>query len=294
MSAVVLVGATGFLGQAIGTALDGVPGDVVPVAARDVLEGGPDVVRDVLDRGGVVVNAAGARSGDLATFRRLNVELPRLLTAAVGAAEGHLVHLGSAAEYGTDQPDGRCDEAAVPAPGADYGRTKLEGTDHALAGGRATVLRVFNVAAAPPQDGSPLADVVSRVAAARHGGAVRLLSGGTARDWVRPEFVAAGVARAVTRRPTGVFNVCSGVAVSMHDLVVEALALLGSDAVVEDERRFAPTTVVGTPQRWLAASGLAERLDAADLGALVARAVEQGAPPAAEQVRTSSAGRGER
>jgi nucleoside-diphosphate-sugar epimerase len=268
---IALVGASGFLGRELSAVL----GDVLPVRARDVLDSDGAALQDVLARGGVVVNAAGARSGDLPTLRLLNVELPRLLSAVVERAGGHLVHLGSAAEYGTDQPDGWCDETSEPRPGSDYGRTKLEGTEHALSTGRATVLRVFNVAAEPPQDGSPLADIASRVADARAGGVVRLLSGRTARDWVRPSFVAASVAYAAEHRPTGLYNVCSGTAVRMSDMVHEALALLGSEATVEDEQRFPATSVVGRPERWASESGLAEAVDAADLGALIRRTVEQ-------------------
>ncbi|GCD20837.1 NAD-dependent epimerase/dehydratase family protein [Cellulomonas algicola] len=263
----VLVGASGHLGTVVADLL----GDVVAVPARDVLERGPDAMRGVVRPGAVVVNAAGARRGEPEALRRLNVELVAALVTVVDETSGHLVQLGSAAEYGTAQPGGLCAEDAEPAPESPYGVTKAEGTQCALASGRATVLRVFNVASEPPQDGTPLADVVARVARARAGSPVELISAATVRDWVRPSFVARSVERAVRLRPVGVFNVASGEGVAMGDAVAGALDLLGVPAGVHDLAAAPASTVVGTADLWRSTSGLAEAVTTSDLAALVAR-----------------------
>lgn len=266
-----LVGAAGWFGGFLRERLP----DAVAVSASDVLSTNGRVLEPLLDRpGAVVVNAAGARSGDPETMRRLNAELPGLLVAEVERAAGHLVHLGSAAEYGLGQPGGLCVEDAVPAPESEYGRTKLAGTMRALDGGRATVLRVFNVAAVPPQAGTPLAEVAERVrSAVADDRDVELLSAGTVRDWVRPSFVCASVVQAAQDRAVGVFNVCSGTGVAMGAAVEAALRRLGSLRRVVDLAVYPPTTVIGSADRWRDASGLGEALAVDDLGAILGSAV---------------------
>jgi hypothetical protein len=193
--------------------------------------------------------------------------------AQVERVAGHLVHLGSAAEYGLGQPGGVCVEDAEPLPESEYGRSKLAGTVRAVDGGRATVLRVFNVAAAPPQAGTPLADVAERVrSAVADDRDVELLSAGTVRDWVRPTFVCASVLRAAQDRTVGIFNLCSGTGVAMGAAVESALRRLGSTRRVVDLEVYPPSTVIGRPDRWRTASGMGEALTADDLGAILGSA----------------------
>ena len=246
---VVVVGAGGWLGSAICRELP----EALPVRAAGDLD-------DILAAAGprpVIVNAAGAKGGTPQELRRSNVELvTRLLDAA-----GWLVHLGSAAEYGLG--------AAIPvtestpcAPTTDYGRTKLEGTGAALTGGRATVLRLFNVVDRPPQPGSPLADIRTRVlTAVRRGVEVEVLSGGTVRDYVSRDFVARSVAWAVTGRPEGLFNLGSGRPVSVGDIAAAAVAALGSAVGVTDLGQFPATALWCRPDAWEAVSGMREHLD---------------------------------
>lgn len=263
---VVLVGASGWLGGPLREVL----GDVVPVPAREVLATDGAAVAAVLARGGCVVNAAGARGGDPDLMHTLNARLPEILADEVTRANGHLVHLGSAAEYGLGHGGGVLHEGSPAVPGSDYGRTKLAGTEAALASSSATVLRVFNVASAVPQAGTPLADILDRVLAANQTGTdVELLSADTVRDWVRRGFVARSVLAAVEHRPAGVFNVASGVGVRMGDAVEEAVRRLGSSGRVVDLGVYPASTVIGGPDRWADASGLRETVTAVDLGGLL-------------------------
>ncbi|WP_024287619.1 NAD(P)-dependent oxidoreductase [Cellulomonas sp. KRMCY2] len=267
MTEIVLVGASGWFGQHI---RDRVP-DLIAVSAEAVLTSRGDVVRQLLvgqDR--VVVNAAGSRKGTREMMQRLNVDLPEVLAQQINRYGGHLVHLGSAAEYGTSQPDGVCDERGVEAPETDYGRTKLVGTQRVRELGRTTVLRVFNVAASPPQPGSPLADIAERVRSAIASGAdVELLSAGTVRDWVRPEFVCESIVHAAVHRPVGVFNLCSGNGVRIGDAVQMALVLLGATVRVNDLGAAPPTIVIGKPDRWSAISRMSERITVSDVAGVL-------------------------
>ena len=268
---VLVVGGSGWLGRRI---LARIP-SARPLAAADVLRLGAEAVRQAMsDSEAVVVNASGARSGDRSDLESWNVAVPATLARCCAELGGHLVHLGSAAEYGTHQPHGLCAEGSDPAPESDYGRTKLSGTLAALTAGSATVLRVFNVAAVPPQAGTPLADVVDRTRAALvTGAAARLVSPRTVRDWVTAEYVATSVAAAVSRRPVGVFNVCSGVGVPIGDAVTRALQLLGLDTGVEPgDEPGGP--VIGDPGRWREASGLDEELTSVGLAHVIARSVQ--------------------
>lgn len=264
---IVLVGASGWLGRCVSERLPG----VIVVSAQAVLAGGGDVVRSLLEgHDRVVINVAGSRMGSRDTMQRLNVDLPVILAEEIVQFGGHLVQLGSAAEYGTAQPDGLCLEEAVAKPESDYGQTKLAGTQRVLDLGCATVLRVFNVAACPPQEGSPLADVVERVSSAKASGAdVRLLSAGTVRDWVSREYVCESIEHAALHRPIGLFNVCSGTGIRLGEAVQLAMALLRCPVGVEDMEVFSPTVVIGRPDRWRDVSRLSQRFGPSDLARII-------------------------
>lgn len=271
--AVALVGATGWLGEYIRESLP----EAVPISATEILDSGGEVLSDLLTGPEwVVVNAAGARQGLSSTLLRLNAELPGILATTTRAVGAHLVHLGSAAEYGFTPSDVVCDESGPARPASEYGRTKLQGTLAALEGGNATVLRVFNVLADPPQDASPLADVAARVRRAfTEGIDADLLSAGTVRDWVRREFVRNSVVYAVANRPKGLFNLSSGTGCSMGEIAGTAMELLGSEHRVRDLEAFPPTVVVGKPDAWRRRSGLAQDIGALEVAEVVSSVVRR-------------------
>lgn len=247
---VVVVGAAGWLGSAICRVLP----DAVPV------RGAAELDRALAQAGPapVVVNAAGRKRGTRPELRRGNVDLVADLLNRCD----WLVQLGSAAEYGLDAP-APVTEATPCRPTGDYGTTKHEGTRLALTSGRATVLRPFNVVDSPPQPGSPLADILWRIQAgvAEHR-EVEVLSGQTARDYVSRAFVAAAVARAVTLRPAGVFNLGSGLPVTVADIARETVAALGAQVGVRDLREFPASRIWCDPRAWAEVTGMREHLDA--------------------------------
>ena len=265
-----LVGASGWLGRQLSYSL---PGNTA-VPARNVLASRGRALAQLLSRPVVVVNAAGLKKGNPIQLRRANALLVSLIVDAIAATEGHLVHIGSAAEYGLSQPEGLCSELAECAPESDYGRTKLEGTEIAVRSDRATVLRVFNVLSVPPQPGSPLDDIVGRIAAgSANSRAVELLSAGTVRDWVSIDFVSKSVAHAVTGRPKGVYNICSGRGVSVGEAVAVACRALPTNCQVLDLQRFPPSHVIGLPDAWQSVSGLRSQTDSRDVAHAMADSV---------------------
>ena len=97
-----------------------------------------------------MVNCAGTTHGSIDELRSANVEVvAKLIDALTTLSHVHLIHLGSAAEYGAHRTGEAITEVTPARPVSDYGVTKLEATRQLLAAGRAgrltvTVLRVFN------------------------------------------------------------------------------------------------------------------------------------------------------
>lgn len=111
----------------------------------------------------VVVNCVGTIAGSPAQLHQLNVMTVTKLLAALAYSPAHLVHLGSAAEYGPSTELGPAHETSVARPVSDYGTTKLAATEmicQAVEDDQvsATVLRVFNVIGA----GNPTSTLVGQ------------------------------------------------------------------------------------------------------------------------------------
>jgi NDP-hexose 4-ketoreductase len=267
---IILIGASGWLGRKI----DASHGPGLQAVAADAVLDEDRAPSRILAGSDLIINAAGAKGADTPTLNRYNIRLVELLVQAVDASGGHLVQLGSAAEYGLHQPGGVCREDAACLPNSPYGATKLAASLIAGGSGQATVLRVFNVLAVPPQPQSPLADVADRIAASAASGApVELLSASTERDWVPANFLLDSIEFAAEHRPAGIFNVCSGRAVSMREAAERALTRLQAPNGVHDLKQFPPSVVVGSPEAWTDLSGLACSVNPDVVGDWLARIV---------------------
>lgn len=247
---VVVVGAAGWLGSAIMARL--------PEALA--IRGPADLGSGLAAAGSepVIINAAGLARATPAQLWDSNVDLlKRLLDGA-----GWVVQLGSAAEYGLSVAS-PVTESSECVPTSDYGRSKLYATQVALDSGRASVLRLFNTIDCPPQPGSPIADIWARIQLGVSSGMdIEVLSAGTCRDYVSRSMVADSVIFAAEHRCQGVFNVGSGVPVSVHDIAVHAAGQLGATVGVKDLGQFPATTIFSDPSVWESVSGLREHLDA--------------------------------
>ncbi|MGP8007442.1 MAG: NAD-dependent epimerase/dehydratase family protein [Acidimicrobiales bacterium] len=178
----------------------------------------------------VVVNCVGATSGSPAQLQQLNVMTVAKLLSVLAHTSAHLVHLGSAAEYGPSTDWGPVHETSAVRPVSEYGTTKLAATElicEAVEDGQvsATVLRVFNAIGA----GNPTSTLVGRAVRALReavqAGSERVsfgpLDGG--RDFIDVRDVARATLAAsrpspYVRRPT-VINVGRGIPVSSRWVV---------------------------------------------------------------------------
>jgi NDP-hexose 4-ketoreductase len=189
----------------------------------------------------VVVNCAGATSGDIGALAAANVTGTATLVSALRRTGRsiRLVHLGSAAEYGPSEPGTAVAESDPARPAGAYGATKLAAT-RLVELGRATgldavVLRVFN----PVGPGAPESILPGRLVgelrrAVADGSDVRLGPLDAVRDFVDARDVAdAAVAAAVAPSlPAAVINVGSGTGVPVRTLVRELVAISGYDGPV--------------------------------------------------------------
>jgi nucleoside-diphosphate-sugar epimerase len=190
----------------------------------------------------VVFNLAGygvdRAERDPAIMTALNDRLVlELATCQAPRATGqwsgmHLVHVGSALEYGPIR--GRLHESSTPRPTTDYGRSKLAGTRHIVRssereGTRALVARLFTVYGPGEHPGRLLP---SLQAATASGGAVPLSPGRQRRDFTYVEDVAEGLVRLAVSgvRPGEVVNLASGRLTSVREFAETAASVLGLGA----------------------------------------------------------------
>ena len=262
---VVVLGAGGFIGHAVYHALIDAPEcEAVAVHFRqppilaDLLDGNamwraldlvqatPAEIVELVDyvKADVVVNCAGATIGSLGELRAANVDLVNKLAIALkGRPDVHLIHLGSAAEYGAQWPERAIIETAAARPVSDYGMTKLEATLHLLEAGQrgdlnVTVLRVFN----PIGRGSSAHTLPGRAAReidaalSRGDDAIRLGSLESWRDYVDTRDVAAAVVAAMGSVPSAgaVFNVGRGEAVLTRELVGALAFIAGYSGAIDE------------------------------------------------------------
>jgi nucleoside-diphosphate-sugar epimerase len=192
----------------------------------------------------VVVNCAGLTVGQPDELRAANVGLPiRLMEALEERPDVHLVHIGSAAEYGVQGRDGPVPEYAFAAPGSAYGVTKLEATERLTAAAAhdrisVTVLRVFNPLGRFSPPSTLPGHAARQIDAALRSGARSINLGAldSRRDYIDTRDVARAVlAAASTIRHAGsVLNVGRGEAVASQHVVESLAAIAGYDGEIAE------------------------------------------------------------
>jgi nucleoside-diphosphate-sugar epimerase len=252
-----VVGAAGFIGRHVTDAARSLPGVRVLGAGR---AGAPlafagafeqdwrpiDLSRDPVDiaerfhelRPAVVVNCAGATYGSMSGLVAANVVatahlLEGLERSGIGA---HLVHVGSAAEYGSGLPGVPVSESAALRPVGAYGISKLCGTQLVTAeagAGRieAIVLRVFNALGPGMPEGSLVGSAVRRLGGALASKTDTIDMGplDAVRDFVDVRDVADAIVRAASLPvfEAPIVNVGSGTGHAARDLVHAIARRLG-------------------------------------------------------------------
>ncbi|HTL06577.1 MAG TPA: NAD(P)-dependent oxidoreductase [Gemmatimonadales bacterium] len=172
---------------------------------------------------------------DPALARRLNSELPHELAEACASAVEpswpgqHLVHVGSAAEYG--RAGGDLAETTQPEPMTLYGNTKLAGTRAVAATAatgrvRAVTARLFTVYGPGEPPGRLLP---SLIAAAQAAEPIPLTAGRQRRDFTWLDDVVEGLLRlGLSAGPDlGPINLATGRLTSVRSFVETAAGILG-------------------------------------------------------------------
>lgn len=241
MTRLLLLGASGFLGRHVRHRLATTATVICP--SRQEWDLATVDVEELADRLRVirpqaVVSCVGAVTGDSRRLIQRNVVATVNLVEAIAIAapDARLVRLGSAAEYGPvphGHPAGETDPAA---PVSEYGVSQLAATRLVELAGHAgrvdgVVLRVFNPIGPGIPEESLFGRVLALIQQARATGMdqIRLGHLGAYRDLVDVRDVAGAVAAAVSV-PTlthRVYNVASGRAVRVRDVVREVAQSLG-------------------------------------------------------------------
>lgn len=305
---VVVLGATGFIGRWVAREASRA-GARVWLVARDEA-----AAADVASRYGIrgtIARVDVLQAGDLAAFYRdvrpdltcnlvgygvdrretdpalaeaINVDLVRRLLELVPAAAAgsdwpglHLVHTGSALEYGAI--GGHLAEDAVVNPTTVYGQTKLAATrlvETAVADGilRAVTARLFTVYGPGEHDGRLLPSILSARSSTT---AVPMTNGLQQRDFTYVGDVAEGLLRAAVQStvPWTTVNLATGQLHTVREFVTRAEAALGLTPgrfqfgalpTRAEEMAHAAVTVerARTWLGWVPATGIAEGVAATD------------------------------
>ncbi|GBP99405.1 NarL family transcriptional regulator [Streptomyces spongiicola] len=247
---ILVLGHTGYLGRHVAAQLGALQGvrlfgggrspdadlhvDLATADAGRLAENLSDLSPDA------VVNCAGSLGADPVTDAEVNARGPAVLCAALlrAAPTARLVHLGSAAEYGSCEPGVPVAEDAPTRPAASYGATKLAGTVAVASSGLdAVVLRVGNPVgpgAAPKSLPGGTALRLRRAGRDRDA-VVRFGDLSAHRDFVDVRDLARAVAAATTAGPLPrILNIGGGRAVPIRELVRGLVAVAGFRGRIEE------------------------------------------------------------
>lgn len=249
--AVLLLGASGFLGHQIAAALKSAGLSVMPISGVDLCAVSEAQWDEWASGVQAIMNAAGRTGGSLTELTRSNT---LLLARVLEVAQRHslrLIHLASAAEYGRT-PEGHASREDDPAqPLSAYGASKLAGTvllEEAVRSGRAdaVALRLTN----PIGAGMNASSLPGRAArelrtAAQIGQAeVRFGPLGAMRDFVAAGDVTRAVLHCLPGQPgqslTGVVNLGSGEAVPVRSVVTILAELAGFIGTIQEDSPGSP------------------------------------------------------
>jgi hypothetical protein len=164
-----------------------------------------------------VVNFVGARTASQYVMNLVNVEFPYQVASASLAFGTHFVHFGSAAEI--THPIQQL-PAGQQAWRDEYGSSKSQGTTRLLELPNVTVLRVYNLRGLPHQEGSGLHRLcrgIRNLFAQTTEVASPLVN--TVRDYVHLNQVSRMLVETIDDSPRGLVEVCSGVGVSIEEIV---------------------------------------------------------------------------
>lgn len=186
------------------------------------------------------VGASWERMGDYFRVNVLGTE--NIMSAAAGVP----VLLASSAEVYGDVPSGEqpIDESRLPCPASPYAMTKAAAERLALASG-ATVVRMFNLVGpgqAPAFALPSFAGQLAAIAAGRHEPVIAVGNLEARRDFTHVDDAVEGLSLlARSGEPGGIYNLGSGTARSIREMLDLLVEVSGVDASVElDPERVRP------------------------------------------------------
>lgn len=279
-----LLGASGFAGGHLREALSR-PGVRVATSSRgggvsapacDLLD--PEAVAACIEavRPVAIINAAGSSSVARSWERPAEVfavnatgVLNLLEAAARHAPEAHLLCLSSAAVYGEPGAERMpLAETAPAAPVSPYGAGKLAMEELCAQYARArgievAVVRAFNLVGPGQPPFSAASGLARQIAVAERAGerrvALALGNPGAARDTTDVRDAARALAAVSSRRLTGTFNLCSGVAPTVADLATSLVTATALEVLTRVDPALArpadPSLLLGDPARLREATG---------------------------------------
>ncbi len=261
---VLLTGASGFVGRRLaarlaaqgrlvgGLAHDlaGIPEEIEPLRADVRDRAALDAAIERFDPGIIVHLAALSHVGE--SWRRIDEYFDVNILGTehlLAAARGRRILVVSSAEVYGLVPDGEQPivESRRVSPRSPYAMTKAVAERMALGAG-AAVARLFNLAGPGQLPTFALPSFAAQLAAIETQGAEPVLRVGNLtaeRDFLHVEDGAAGLARlAEAAAPGDIYNVASGVAVSIAEALARLIAITGLDVrVEEDPARLRPVDV---------------------------------------------------
>ncbi|MGN2639440.1 NAD-dependent epimerase/dehydratase family protein [Nocardia takedensis] len=201
----------------------------------------------------IVVNAAGSWSNSADELTSAHIRLAENLVAALSAMRPtpRLVHLGTVHEYGIKPAGAALAEDTEHTPETDFARTKYESSRRILAAAEAgtvdaIVLRVANVYGPDPAAASFLGYLAATLPGVDPDVGIELTIAEARRDYVDNRDVADAVLLAARHRGEHrVFNIGSGTATPLRELVYGLVAAAGLPASAVREKSAAVTSKGG-------------------------------------------------
>lgn len=242
---VLVTGAAGFIGHRLCTLLRSNPN--VQVIETDIADCDLTVLGDVhglLFRSNpeVIYHLAGLIRADAPAMYAANVlgTVNLLEAARTRSGLARIVVVGSAAEYGPGHGPHPIHESEECRPVGHYAVSKhaatLAALDFASRGLDVVVARPFNLLGVGMKDGSAGGAMLARVMEARASGAAEIRVGDMelARDFVSVNDMADALVAIAAHGKTGsVYNVASGAALRLRDILNHLLARVAHDVSVE-------------------------------------------------------------
>lgn len=267
---IVVLGSTGWIGTQLIEELDSftyaVPGQVI----RQIMEvGNPKArLKELLDlsTNSIFINLIGNRHGSESEMIVANEEFPNLLADILAPSENFIIHLGSAAEYGTQDPKVAITEDCECKPVSIYGRTKLRGTEYIQSLDNSVVLRPFNVVGANLDEKNILSLILNKTRVAMESTQpMTLQNAHTTRDFVPIEFLLRSIGKAIELRKTGTYNICTGIPISLNEIIQEIMKIGGWKERIISTSLDPNDVIFGNPSKWLKLSGLSTLISASEI-----------------------------